>query len=152
VARASQPATLCHPTAALLNFIPNVGSIIATLLPVPVILLSPDLSPAEEVLAVAVPGVIQFLIGSLVQPRLYGGALDLHPVTVLLALIFFGTVWGVVGAFLAMPLTGVLRIVLGRIPATRPLAALMTGDLAALTRPAGRAAGDAAARGDEEGA
>jgi hypothetical protein len=42
----------------------------------------------------------------------------------------------------------VLRIVLGRIPATRPLAALMTGDLAALTRPAG----DAAARGDEEGA
>jgi AI-2 transport protein TqsA len=120
----------------LLNFIPNVGSIIATLLPVPVVLLSPELSTAVQVLAVALPGAIQFLIGSLIQPRYYGDALDLHPVTVLLALVFFGTVWGIIGAFLAMPITGVIRIILGRIPATRPLAGLMAGDLEALTRPA----------------
>jgi AI-2 transport protein TqsA len=126
----------------LLNFIPNVGSIIATLLPVPVVLLSPNLSPVAQVLAVAVPGALQFLIGSLIQPRFYGDVLDLHPVSVLLALIFFGTVWGIVGAFLAMPITGAVRIVLGRIPATRPLAALMAGNLDVLTRPAeGPAAG-----------
>jgi AI-2 transport protein TqsA len=133
----------------LLNFIPNVGSMIATVLPVPVVLLSPGLSPATQVLAVAGPGLIQFLIGSLIQPRFYGAALDLHPVTVLLALIFFGMAWGVIGAFLAMPITGVIRIVLGRFHATRPVAALMTGDLEALTRPG--PASDAARRADAGG-
>jgi AI-2 transport protein TqsA len=122
--------------AFLLNFIPNVGAIIATLLPLPVVLLSPDLSAAGQVLAVVIPGAIQFLLGSLLQPRLFGGALDLHPVTVLIALLFFGMIWGVIGAFLAMPITGVIRIVFGRLPATRPLAALMEGDLGTLSRPA----------------
>jgi AI-2 transport protein TqsA len=120
----------------LLNFIPNVGAIIAALMPVPVILLSSHLSPAEQALAAILPGAIQFVIGSFIQPRIYGGALDLHPVTVLLSLIFFGTIWGIIGAFLAMPITGVIRIVLGRIPVTRPLAAVMAGDLDVLTQPA----------------
>src|SRR5262249_13737217 len=49
--------------AFLLNFIPTVGSIIATLLPLPVVLLSPDLSVTEKVLAFALPGGLQFAIG-----------------------------------------------------------------------------------------
>jgi AI-2 transport protein TqsA len=120
--------------AFLLNFIPNVGAIIATLLPLPVILLSP-LPVAVQVLAVVVPGAIQFGIGIL-QPKVMGGSLGLHPVTVLLALIFFGMIWGIVGAFLATPIAAVLKIVLERVPATRPLAALMEGDLEILSRPA----------------
>jgi AI-2 transport protein TqsA len=121
--------------AFLLNFIPNVGAIIATLLPLPVVLLSPDLSLTAQVLAVAVPGTLQFLIG-IVQPKVMGGSLGLHPVTVLMALIFFGMIWGIVGAFLATPITAALKIVLERIPATRPLAALMEGNLEMLSRPA----------------
>jgi AI-2 transport protein TqsA len=121
--------------AFLLNFIPNVGAIIATLLPLPVVLLSPDLSPTQQVLALAVPATLQGLIGSLLQPRLYGAALNLHPVVVLLALVFFGMIWGIIGAFLAMPITGVIRIVFERIPATRPLGELMAGDLSLITRP-----------------
>jgi AI-2 transport protein TqsA len=120
--------------AFLLNFIPNVGAIIATLLPLPVILLSRELSITSQVLAVLLPGTIQFLIG-LVQPKVMGGSLGLHPVTVLLALIFFGMIWGIVGAFLATPIAAVLKIVLERIPATRPLGALMEGDLEVLSRP-----------------
>lgn len=120
--------------AFLFNFVPNVGAIVATLLPVPVILLSPKLSGTEQVLAVALPGVIQFVLGSLVQPRFFGSALHLHPVTVLLALIFFGMIWGVIGAFLAMPIAAVVRIALERAPTTRPLADLMAGDLSVLTR------------------
>jgi AI-2 transport protein TqsA len=120
--------------AFLLNFIPNVGAIIATLLPLPVVLLSPELSLTAQVLAIAIPGAIQFLIG-IVQPKVMGGSLGLHPVTVLLALIFFGMIWGIVGAFLATPITAVLKIVLERTPATRPLAALMEGDLEVLSRP-----------------
>jgi AI-2 transport protein TqsA len=118
----------------LLNFIPNIGSIIATLLPLPVVVLSPDLAPAARVLAIVLPGVIQGAIG-VVQPRVMGSGLDLHPVVVLMALIFFGMIWGIIGAFLALPITGVIKIVLERIPATRPLAAALSGDLAALSAP-----------------
>jgi AI-2 transport protein TqsA len=118
----------------LLNFIPNVGSIIATLLPLPVVLLTPDMPAAVQVLAVALPGAIQFVIGSFVQPRVLGHALNLHPVALLMALIFFGMIWGIVGAFLAMPITGALKIVLDRMETTRPLAALLAGDLRVLSR------------------
>lgn len=113
----------------LLNFVPSVGAIVASLLPLPVILLSPDMSITVKVLAVAIPAAIQFVIGSFVQPKVQGYALDLHPVVLLLALIFFGMIWGLIGAFLATPITAVVRIVLGRIPITRPLADLLAGHL-----------------------
>lgn len=121
--------------AFLLNFIPNIGAIIATLLPLPIVILSPDLSITAQVLALAIPAGIQVLIGSLIQPRLYGGALDLHPVTVLLALVFFGMIWNIIGTFLAMPITGVIKIVFDRIPTTRPLGQLMAGDLSVISQP-----------------
>src|SRR5205814_3638128 len=76
--------------AFFLNFIPNIGGIIATLLPLPIIVLSPDLSLPPQVLALAIPGGIQFVAGNIIQPRFQGSALDLHPVIVLMALIFFG--------------------------------------------------------------
>jgi AI-2 transport protein TqsA len=121
--------------AFLLNFIPNIGSIIATLLPIPVVLLSPDLSITVKVLALALPAAIQFLLGNVVQPKIQGSMLELHPVAVLMALIFFGMIWGISGAFLAAPITAVIKIILERIPATRPLADLLAGNLDALNRP-----------------
>ncbi|MHC4444304.1 MAG: AI-2E family transporter [Planctomycetota bacterium] len=113
--------------AFLLNFIPNIGSIIATLLPLPVILLNPELSPAIWILAIAIPMAIQFVIGNLVQPKIMGQSLDLHPVVVLLALIFFGIIWGIVGMFLATPITAVLKILFERIEYTRPVANVLAG-------------------------
>ncbi|HEY1861205.1 MAG TPA: AI-2E family transporter [Gemmataceae bacterium] len=121
--------------AFLLNFIPSIGSIIATLLPIPVVLLSPDLSVTAMVLALTLPAVIQFLLGNVVQPKIQGSMLELHPVAVLMALIFFGMIWGISGAFLAAPITAVIKIILERIPATRPMADLLAGNLDALNRP-----------------
>jgi AI-2 transport protein TqsA len=115
--------------AFVLNFIPSIGSIIATLLPLPVVLLDPELSMLAKVLAIGLPALIQFSIGSLVQPKVQGDALQLHPVTILLALIFFGTLWGVVGAFLATPITAVTRIILNKLSVTRPIADVMAGRL-----------------------
>jgi AI-2 transport protein TqsA len=119
--------------AFLLNFVPSIGAIIASLLPLPVILLSPELSITAKVSAIVIPAAIQFVIGSVVQPRVQGHALDLHPVVILLALIFFGMIWGIMGAFLATPITAVVRIVLGRIPITRPLAGVLAGNLEVLS-------------------
>ena len=115
--------------AFLLTFIPNIGSIIAALLPMPLIFLSPDMSPTAKVLAIALPAAIQFVMGNVVQPRLQGDSLKLHPIAVLMALIFFGMIWGIAGAFLATPITAVLRIIFKRFPATDRFARLLEGDL-----------------------
>ncbi len=47
----------------------------------------------------------------------------------LLALLFFAMIWGIPGAFLATPLTAVIKIIFEKIPATKPLAAALAGDL-----------------------
>ena len=110
----------------LFNFIPTIGSIVATLIPVPVILLQFAFGWQLWVLLV-VSAVIQFTIGSVIEPKLMGERMDLHPITVLLFLMFWGLVWGLPGMFLAVPITAVLKIVLSRIEATRTLAELMAG-------------------------
>ena len=115
--------------AFLLNFIPSLGSIVATLLPLPVVLVSPDLTPTARVLAILVPLVIQFVIGNIVDPKLMGKSLDLHPVTLLLALILWGTLWGIVGMFLATPITAILKIIFERMEVTTPFAELLAGRL-----------------------
>jgi AI-2 transport protein TqsA len=127
--------------AFLLNFIPNIGSIVATLLPLPVILLSPQMSSTAKILALAIPAAIQFLIGNFIQPKVQGSALQLHPVAVLMSLIFFGMIWGMVGAFLATPIAAVIRIIFERIPATRPLADLLAGNLGGVPAVGDTAAG-----------
>jgi AI-2 transport protein TqsA len=114
--------------AFLLNFIPTIGSVVATLLPVPVVLLS-DMPPLVKASAIAVPGAIQIVLGNFVQPKLVGDSQGLHPVTIVLALLFFGMIWGVGGTLLAVPLTAVTRLVLERIESTRPVAELLAGRL-----------------------
>ena len=115
--------------AFLLNFIPSIGSIIATLLPLPVVLFSPDLSTQAAVLAIGIPALIQFVVGNVLSPKLMGDSLQLHPVTILLALMVWGALWGIVGMLLATPITAVLRMLLERLEATRPVANVMGGRL-----------------------
>ena len=114
--------------AFLLNFIPSIGSVIATLLPIPFAIIQFD-STWAIIGVVALPGLVQLIMGNGVEPLVMGERLDLHPVTVLLSLIFWGLLWGIVGMFLAVPITAVIRIVLGRIETTRPFAELLAGRL-----------------------
>ncbi|MGD2094810.1 MAG: AI-2E family transporter [Phycisphaerales bacterium] len=113
--------------AFLLNFIPNIGSVIATLLPVPVVVLSSQLPMVSRILAILIPAAIQFTVGNIVQPKLMGRSLNLHPVVILLSLVFFGVVWGVIGMFLATPITGVVKIFLEKFEYTAPVADLLSG-------------------------
>jgi AI-2 transport protein TqsA len=124
-----QPALVFGLFAFLLNFIPSIGSFIATLLPLPVILFGPGIELEVGILALLLPGSVQFLLGSVMEPRILGHSLSLHPVTVVLALIFWGTVWGTVGMFLAAPLTAVARFLLERMELTRPVAHVLSGRL-----------------------
>lgn len=125
--------------AFLLNFIPNIGSIIAIILPLPVALIDPELGMISKILVLVIPGSIQFVIGNLLQPKMMGESLDLHPVVVLLSLIFFGTIWGIIGMFLAVPITAVVKILLERFGYTRAIADLISGKTDMLTKsPPGR--------------
>ena len=112
--------------AFLLNFIPNIGSVIATALPLPVVIATPDVTIFQAVAAIAIPGAIQFSIGNIIEPRLMGKSLGLHPVAILLALIFWGAIWGIIGMLLATPLTAMLKILLERSKMTEKLAWLIS--------------------------
>jgi AI-2 transport protein TqsA len=114
--------------AFLLNFIPSIGSIIATLLPIPVAVAQFE-DPWMILAVVGLPGTVHTIIGTVVEPRLMGRGLELHPVTVLLALAFWGLLWGIMGMVLAVPLAATLRIVLGQFATTRSLSELLAGRL-----------------------
>jgi AI-2 transport protein TqsA len=113
--------------AFLLNFIPNLGSIVATLLPLPVVILSPEVSVTSAVLAIAIPGAIQMLLGNVVSPAVMGDSLELDPIVILLSLMIWGTLWGVLGMLLATPITAVLKLLFARLETTAPLARVMAG-------------------------
>ncbi|MDG2224507.1 MAG: AI-2E family transporter [Rubripirellula sp.] len=113
--------------AFLLNFVPNVGPLVASLLPIPLIILDPDGSLTWMAITITVICSIQLISGNVVEPKIMGNSSDLHPVTILLALMFWGMMWGVIGMFLATPITAAVKIVLERIDQTRPIASLMAG-------------------------
>jgi AI-2 transport protein TqsA len=70
-----------------------------------------------------------------------GQSLGLHPVVVLMSLIFFGIIWGIMGMFLATPITAIIKMLLERLPYTRGVAEVMAGRLEILeSSPVGREA------------
>ena len=90
---------------------------------------SPEVTPLVAVLAIAIPGAIQLTIGNFIAPKIMGDSLDLHPVTILLALMVWGMIWGIVGMLLATPITAVMKILFERLELTRPVGALLAGRL-----------------------
>jgi AI-2 transport protein TqsA len=119
--------------AFLLNFIPNIGSIISPLLPLPILLQNSYL-PGVIVAAVLLPATVDFVLGNVVEPKLMGRTLGIHPVVVIMSLVLFGILWGIPGMFLATPLTAVIKIILDQHQYTKPIARVLEGDLRVLGR------------------
>ena len=80
-----------------LNFIPNVGGLGAVLLPMPLIALDPQFSSAETAVSFLVPFGVNIFAKDVLEPKVLGHATDLNPVTILLAILIYGSVWGVTG-------------------------------------------------------
>jgi AI-2 transport protein TqsA len=120
--------------AFFLNFIPNIGPIIASLLPLPLILLDPEMSTLSMVLVIALSSTIQVISGNVIEPKVMGDSFELHPVAVLLSLMLWGMIWGIVGMFLAVPITAAIKILLDRFKQTKPIADLLAGKLDALNQ------------------
>lgn len=109
------------------NFIPTFGSFIGTLFPVLLGFLKYGLSLRVLLITLALM-IMQFVMGNVVEPQIAGRGLDLSPLVILLSLIFWGGLWGVVGMFLAVPLTSAVKIILEQFPGLRVVAAIMSAE------------------------
>ena len=112
--------------AFLLNFIPNIGSVIATLLPFSLSLLQFE-SLTVPVLVLILLGTVQITMGNVVEPKVMAFSLNLSALVILVSLIFWGWLWGIWGMILAVPFTATLKIVFENIEPLRPISVLMSG-------------------------
>ncbi|MDP5307902.1 AI-2E family transporter [Paracoccus spongiarum] len=109
----------------VLNFIPSVGSIIATGITVLLVfVLSGDTT--LTLLVGAACTMVQFVIGNVLDPMLLGQTLRLSSFGIILSLAFWGAVWGIPGMFLAVPIMVALMIVCAHIPWLRPVAVMLS--------------------------
>lgn len=108
-----------------LNFIPNIGAIIATLFPA---LLAVIQFQTWTPFLIIISGitVVQFCIGNLLEPRLMGNSLNLSPFVILITLTVWGSLWGVVGMFLSVPITVMMMIAFSHFEFTKPVAILLS--------------------------
>ncbi|MBR0251256.1 MAG: AI-2E family transporter [Synergistaceae bacterium] len=109
----------------LLNFIPTVGSIIATIPPVvmAIIQFSPGLFKPFIVLVSLT--AIQLAIGNVITPKVMGDRLGVSPVAILLSLLLWGMIWGIPGALLSTPIISIIKIVCENIPALGSIAVII---------------------------
>ena len=110
----------------LLNFIPVLGSVIAVLIPLPVALLQFN-DPTYIVYVILFPSIVHIIIGNILEPKLFGEAFGLHPITIILSLIFWGMIWGMIGVLLAAPITAIVKISFEKFETTLPFARLLEG-------------------------
>jgi len=105
----THPSIVFGFIAFLLYWIPNIGQAVSTLIPLPFLILDPNISILKTVLAFFIPAAIQVIMGKIVEPNLAGRLMDLPALTVLVCLMFWTLIWGVIGAVLSVPLTVFIR-------------------------------------------
>lgn len=113
--------------AFALNFIPNVGPIVAVILPLPLALLDPEITVGTFSMVVILPTIVHLIIGHLVEPNVLGGSLELDPVVILLTLMLAGVLWGPVGMLLATPMTVAGKMAVDRVNWAKPIVSLLSG-------------------------
>lgn len=109
----------------LLDYVPSVGAIISTFFPVAMAAFQFEtLWPAFWILIILIS--IQTILSNFIEPRLMGSGLGLSPLAVLISLLFWGWLWGVPGMILAVPITGIIKIICSNIPSLKFVAVIMS--------------------------
>ncbi|MBC8358584.1 MAG: AI-2E family transporter [Candidatus Aminicenantes bacterium] len=109
----------------ILNYIPNIGSIIATALPVAIAVFQFEtLWPAFWIFIIL--GSIQMTLGNFIEPRVMGQSLGLSTLVVLFFLFFWGWLWGIPGMILSVPTAAIIKIVCSNIPSLNFMGELMS--------------------------
>ena len=109
----------------VLNFIPTIGSLVATAFPAIFSLLQfGTITPA--ILVLVFVGIIQIVVGSILEPRMMGKSMNISPLVTIISLSFWGVIWGIVGMILSVPITVVMIIIFSQFESTRHVAILLS--------------------------
>ncbi len=111
----------------ILNFIPSIGSLIATLFPALMALIQyggTDYTPF--ILVLIFVGMIQVFVGNFLEPKMMGNSLNISSLVVILSLSVWGSIWGIIGMVLSVPITVMLILIFSHFETTRATAILLS--------------------------
>ncbi|WBX76723.1 AI-2E family transporter [Tenacibaculum ovolyticum] len=114
----------------LLNYIPTIGSLIATVFPAIFSLIQfGEFTPFLIVLTAV--GSVQVIVGNVIEPKLFGKSLNLSPLVTILSLAIWGKIWGVTGMILSVPITVIMIIIFSQFEKTKSVAIFLSenGDI-----------------------
>jgi AI-2 transport protein TqsA len=118
-------AALWAVLIACLNFVPYLGSVLGVVLPMLMTIVQ-FADPAVIFWMLVWLTAAQFLIGNFLDPYVMGSSLNLSPFAILISLAVWSELWGIPGAFLAVPISAIMTIVFSEFPGTRPVAVLLS--------------------------
>lgn len=104
--------------AAILNVIPYAGPVIG--FGIVVLFSLATAGPAVALGAIIMFIIIQFLENNLLTPNISGGTININPFTAIVGIIIGGTIWGIIGMVVALPILGMLKVVADSIPKLEP--------------------------------
>lgn len=119
-------ALLLAVVGAVLNLVPYIGMMIATVLPMAIALATQDAEAALWVLGLYL--AVQFIDNNFIVPRIVGSRVELNALVSLIAVMIGGALWGIPGMFLALPITAILKVVFDHVPAMHPFGYVMGDD------------------------
>ena len=109
----------------ILNFIPNIWSIIAIFFPMVLSLIQFDGFYYFFVMVITFVS-IEMIMWNIIEPKLTGNKLNLSPLVILLSLVFWWIIWGIVGMLLSVPIMVIINIILSKFDETKPIAILLS--------------------------
>ena len=118
---------VCGILLFVLDFIPDLGSVLASAIPILIYLLQSGFSIELLFFSLLIVAT-QMLIGNLLEPKLQSVQLNLTPIMVLVSLIFWGWLWGIVGMLICVPLTSAINIILKQVAPDNVISALISSD------------------------
>ncbi len=109
----------------LLNYIPTIGSLVATVFPAVFSLLQFGTFMPFIIIVLAI-GAIQMVVGNFIEPRMVGKSLNVSPMVTIIALAIWGQLWGIIGMLLSVPITVIMIIILSQFESTQKIAIILS--------------------------
>ena len=110
----------------ILNFIPNIWSIIAILFPSLLSFIQPDFWIYSSLIMISLLITVQMITWNFIEPKMMWNRLNLSPLVIVLALSFWWYLWGIIGMLLSVPLMVIINIILSKFEQTRPIAIFLS--------------------------
>jgi AI-2 transport protein TqsA len=111
----------------LFNYIPTIGAVLGALFPA-LLMVVQFTSVPLIVTVTAILITVPVVVNNFVEPRLMGRSLNLSSLVIILSLVLWGSIWGIIGMFLCVPIMVILVIVLAKFPQTRPVAVMLSAN------------------------